>query len=160
MTSTSERVRTALVRATFVEIEDLDLDTASYLLRGLDDLFLLDWMSTGPPGERLVPISELRSELASSPRLRRISYNSPLEVLLYVSGGLGVGLQAIRLFERVHQARTRKARADLFVDATKALRDMLPAHVEPDDATRTAIERAAAAVAILQSLAVVDERDV
>ena len=122
MTTTTQGTRTALIRARFADMDTLDLETASYLLRGLDDLLFFDWLSgVGESGSTLT-LDQQRAYEAWSPVIRRISYNSPLEVLLWASGSVGIGHQAVRLFERVHQARERKARADLVVDTYDLVR--------------------------------------
>ena len=56
-----------------------------------------------------------------------------------------------------NHARERKARTDLVVDATRLVRDLLPKHRKLDRATEQAITRAASVVALLDSLAVVDD---
>ena len=159
MTTTTQGTRTALIRARFADMDTLDLETASYLLRGLDDLLFFDWLSgVGESGSTLT-LDQQRAYEAWSPVIRRISYNSPLEVLLWASGSVGIGHQAVRLFERVHQARERKARADLVVDTYDLVRELLPKRRRPDPATEQAITRAANVIVTLDSLAVVDEEE-
>ena len=79
MTTTTQGTRTALIRARFADMDTLDLETASYLLRGLDDLLFFDWLSgVGESGSTLT-LDQQRAYEAWSPVIRRISYNSPLE---------------------------------------------------------------------------------
>lgn len=156
MTATTQDTRTALIRARFADIKDLDLETASYLLRGLDDLLFFDWLGSSTPPRSASSVEQLRED-AWSPVIRRISYNSPLEILLWASGSLGVGHQAVRLFERVQRAREGKARADLVVETADLVRELLPKRRRSDAATEEAITRAATVIAALDTLAVVTE---
>src|SRR5688572_11385987 len=124
---------------------DLDLGTTGYLLAGLDDLFALEWMLEHPAS---------RSELddAPSPIVQSVGINSPLEVLLWASGGLGLVHQAVRLFERIHLARGVKVRADLVVEAGRLLLAELPAEHVLDPKVTAAAKRAAETLALLDSL--------
>lgn len=153
MTTTAGDTRIALVRARFADLPNLGLGTAGHLLTGLDDLFALEWMLEHPAS---------RSDLteAPSPVIRTLGVNSPMEVMLWITatgGAIGVAHQAVSLFERIHFARGTKVRADLVVATGRALIERLPDDlaIEPD--VVASVKRAAEAVAMLDSLRIVDE---
>jgi hypothetical protein len=138
------------VRARFEDIPDIDLGTAGYLLSGLDDLFALEWMIEHPA-------SRFELDEAPSPVVHTLGLNSPMEVLLWASGGLGLVHQAVRLFERIHVARGVKVRADLVVEAGRLLIEQLPNEKFMDPKITAAIKRASETLAVLESLRVVDD---
>jgi len=149
MTTTARETRIALVRARFEDIPDIDLGTAGYLLSGLDDLFALEWMIEHPA-------SRFELDEAPSPVVHTLGLNSPMEVLLWASGGLGLVHQAVRLFERIHVARGVKVRADLVVEAGRLLIEQLPNEKVMDPKITAAIKRASETLAVLESLRIVD----
>jgi hypothetical protein len=150
MTTTARETRIALVRARFEDIPDIDLGTAGYLLSGLDDLFALEWMIEHPA-------SRFELDEAPSPVVHTLGLNSPMEVLLWASGGLGLVHQAVRLFERIHVARGVKVRADLVVEAGRLLIEQLPNEKVMDPKITAAIKRASETLAVLESLRIVDD---
>lgn len=152
MTTTTGDTRIGLVRARFEDIPDLDLSTAGYLLTGLHDLLAVQWMLEFPQGR-------VDLEGAPSPVMRSISLNSPMEVLLWASGGMAVAHQAVRLYVRVQVARTIKTKADIVVEAGRLMREELTHEMAMDPKVIGAIERASRTLAVIGDLAVVDETD-
>lgn len=114
--------------------------------------------------------------------VRRVSYNSPLEIWLYIQAAeavtgsaLAAAYGGVRLFERIQKARVSKARSDLEVGAYRVLQLELGLPTTNMDLEgtqpqfhnesiylerRRQVNAAINVLGILQSVEVVDEREI
>lgn len=197
MTQMTQRTRNGqLLRLRFGEDRALDLSDLRDRLEDLEGLLLVAalaeeverWPRVMPGWWRPTAsaaaedhVSQARTRASELARLRRVSYASPLEIVLYASAvtgaatsALGVAYSAVRLFERVQMAKVTRARADAQTLAYQVLAEDLDLRRSPeplqaytpaaaltglDRKHRQDVARAISALAALQSADVVDERD-
>ncbi len=160
MIAGDQETREAVLLVRFVEIPDLDLGSAGFLLGGLEDalalLWVAEWLREGPSPAGVFPLAD-----APSPVISRLTVTSALEVAVGVPGGLVVAQESVVLFQSVHRGRGTKSRQDLIASASRLLRQQLqreaPAPGTPATPADGAIRRASEAIALLDWFEVVDE---
>ena len=134
----SSRTRTdaQLLRVTFEHRRQMSLQDAVWQFNGLTSVMYLSYLLSF---EELVPldfehavptrqVSDMRllgNRALTRTTVEHISYNSPLEIVLGVSSAAGsalsVGYAAVRLFERIQNARVTKAESDVRVEAAQVV---------------------------------------
>ena len=112
------------------------------------------------------------NKTASSAYARRVSYDSPLEVVFYIGAASGVvlpiGYQLLGLYDKFLDARAKKADTDLRVTALRLLEDRLRAAEGEHDfgvltemfpGAQSRVTQGSAALSAIESLDVIERPD-
>lgn len=106
----------------------LQIGQSVTLIEGVRDLLLvanLVVMYERDPDQHVVDRLIRGSQEADAIELSRISYNSPLEVIMIINAGVGTlsfaAFQAVRFFREVQSLKREKAETDLAVRAFKMI---------------------------------------
>ncbi len=164
---TPVETRLLRLRATFEDGDQLSIVEAQDHLFDLNALVFVSYLGATPvdahrpsfqPGGRLLRVAK---DALEDTRLESLSYNSPLEIAMYISAVAApvalVGNGIISLFNRVQTARMTKADADVYVVAQglvlESLERQRAAGVDVDaDNVKLFVEGATRAALTVQSL--------
>ena len=172
MTATLEDARVLRMRARFGGVDELTIVDAQERLFDLSCLMWFGYAVTAAD-ERRTSTANLSKEASrradsvarsalTQTRVQRISYNSPLEVFLLISGAAGsaavVGRTIMGLHEATQRARRTAAETQTFVLAHELIREGLRSRMDLDlDALLEFTEGAGRALADTSSLNVEPE---
>jgi hypothetical protein len=172
------RARNVRVHATFADRRSLSLGDAEGRLSALRSLVWVAAFSTTPrlevPPRPLAWVRDLRLRssvadvVARRSRIERLTYNSPMEVVLLVTGITATAtLTADRLiatFTRFQRARIQKAEADVMTEAAKHIVSRMRADVPHewalhDQAVRRNMTDAALGLLEIANIQILDEEE-
>lgn len=135
MTATMQQTDTFRLRAVFAKntqlfFGELDRDIGGF--KAFLDVALVAQVHTNPQHAENIDLIYLGDGDVWGTRtdadrfiVHRVSYNSPLEIVVALPIVFGVGHQAISLFHRFQDARRKKAETDTDVEAEALLRQLI-----------------------------------